>query len=75
MYLRMRSSRILYTLVPLLRHCDQLKRFARLTSNILLHDLSQGIPFPDNSVDVIFHLNMREHLDRPSIEDLFGPVG
>lgn len=72
MYLRMRSSRILSILAPLLLHGERRKRFARLPSNILLHDLSQGIPFPDSSVDVIFHSNMLEHLDRSNAEQFLA---
>jgi len=72
MYLRIRASGILSALVPLLLHGERRKRYARLPRNILLHDLSQGIPFPENSVDVIFHSNMLEHLDRSNAEQLLA---
>jgi len=68
MYLRMRSSLILSALAPLFLQGERRKRFEKLPGNILLHDLSRGIPFPDCSVDVIFHSNMLEHLDRSSAE-------
>ena len=51
-------------LAPLVLHGERLRRFEQLPPNIMAHDLSRGIPFPDNSVDVIFHSNMLEHLDR-----------
>lgn len=67
-YLRMRKSRLLSLLSPLLLSGERRMRFDRLPSNIMPHDLSRGIPFPDNSADVIFHSNMLEHLDRDVAE-------
>lgn len=67
-YLRMRSSRLMSLLAPLLLSGERRIRFDRLPSNIMPHDLSGGIPFPDNSADVIFHSNMLEHLDRDVAE-------
>ena len=30
----------------------------------MVHDLSRGIPFPESSVDVVYHSHVLEHLDR-----------
>lgn len=67
-YLRMRKSRLLTFLSPLLLSGERRERFNQLPPNIMPHDLSKGIPFPDNSADVIFHSNMMEHLDRDVAE-------
>jgi SAM-dependent methyltransferase len=67
-YLRMRKSRLLSWLSPLLLSGERRTRFDRLPSNIMPYDLSKGIPFPDNSADVIFHSNVLEHLDRDVAE-------
>lgn len=64
MYLRLRNNKLLTLIMPMLLNNERLRRFEQLPSNIMAHDLSRGIPFPDNSVDVIFHSNMLEHLDR-----------
>jgi SAM-dependent methyltransferase len=63
-HLRMRKNRLLTLLLPLLLGGERRARFKQLPPNIMPHDLSKGIPFPDNSADVIFHSNMMEHLDR-----------
>lgn len=34
----------------------------KFSPDILIHDLSAGIPFPDNSLDVIYHSHFLEHL-------------
>ena len=64
MYLRLRNNKLLTLIMPMLLNPERLRRFEQLPPNIMAHDLSRGIPFPDNSVDVIFHSNMLEHLDR-----------
>jgi SAM-dependent methyltransferase len=68
-YLRIRESRLLTLLSPLLLSSKQKERFDQLPLNIMAHDLGKGIPLPDNSADVIFHSNMMEHLDRSVAEN------
>ena len=60
----MRSNPILRALVPVLLNGERLRRFQSLPENLMVHDLSRGIPFPDSSVDVIYHSHVLEHLDR-----------
>jgi SAM-dependent methyltransferase len=62
--LRIRSNPVLRALAPLLLNDDRLQRFRTLPDNLVVHDLSQGIPFPDNSVDMVYHSHVLEHLDR-----------
>lgn len=63
-YLRIRKSRFLFALSPVLLSSERRRRLSLIPSNIIAHNLSNGIPYPDNSVDVIFHSNVLEHLDR-----------
>ena len=68
MHLRIRKSRLLSLMAPVVLSEARRQRLARLPPNILAHDLSRGIPFPEGSVDVIFHSNVLEHLDREVAE-------
>jgi SAM-dependent methyltransferase len=63
-YLRLRKMKILRPIVPLLIGAERFKRFQTLSDNIMVHDLAKGIPFDSDSVDVIYHSHMLEHLDR-----------
>lgn len=62
--LRLRKSMLFRLFVPVLLNTERRKRFDSLADNILVHDLSRGIPFPDGSIDVVYHSHMVEHLDR-----------
>jgi SAM-dependent methyltransferase len=62
--LRIRSSRVLRVLAPLFLNGERLERLHSLPANILPHDLSKGVPFPNDSVDAVYHSHVLEHLDR-----------
>lgn len=62
--LRIRSNPLLRVLATVLLSGDRLQRFNALPKNLVVHDLSRGIPFPDASVDVVYHSHVLEHLDR-----------
>ena len=62
--LRLKRSFAGKHIVPYFLSGERLAEFQRLQDNILVHDLSKGIPFEDESVDVVYHSHMLEHLDR-----------
>ena len=62
--LRINSSGLLSKMAPLILNGERLKKFNDLPENILVHDLSTGIPFDDDTVDVVYHSHVLEHLDR-----------
>ena len=64
MRLRLRRSRVLRSMAPFLMSSERLERLRSMPANILAHDLAKGIPFPDGSVDVVYHSHVLEHLDR-----------
>lgn len=69
--LRIRTNPLLRYLAPLLLNEYRLARFRALPENLLVFDLSKGIPYPDQSVDVVYHSHVLEHLDR-DIAPLFA---
>jgi SAM-dependent methyltransferase len=73
-YLRMRKNPVLRAMAPLFLKGDRYKRFAALPDNILVHDLSKGIPFASGSVDVVYHSHLLEHLDRHTARALLLEV-
>jgi SAM-dependent methyltransferase len=62
--LRIKRNPIVTRLAPLLLDTNRLGRFRVLGENIVVHDISKGIPFLDESIDVVYHSHMLEHLDR-----------
>lgn len=63
-FLRAKKIRVLSALVPLFVSGDRLRQFKALGDNIMVHNLAKGIPFDSNSVDVVYHSHMFEHLDK-----------
>jgi SAM-dependent methyltransferase len=68
MYVRIRTKPLLNTLANALLDAPRRERLHRMPTNIIAHDLSRGIPFGNGTVDVVFHNNVLEHLDREVAE-------
>ncbi len=62
--LRIRSNPVLRAFAPLFMNGDRLTKFKTLPESLMVHDLSKGIPFEDNSSDVAYHSHVLEHIDR-----------
>lgn len=63
-YLRIRRRRSLSWLGERVLGAARAQRLRSLPDNIVVHDLSKGIPVEDSSVDAVFHSHFFEHLDR-----------
>ncbi len=63
-YLRLRRNPLLRPVALRLLTGVRLERFKALPQNILVHNLAAGIPFAADSIDVVYHSHMLEHLDR-----------
>jgi len=48
---------------------ERLRQINDLPSSIIKHDLSKGIPFPNNSFDMAYHSHVLEHIDRDTAPD------
>jgi predicted SAM-dependent methyltransferase len=67
MYLVIKSSPILSRLSKLFLSEERQARLKSLPDSILVHDLRKGIPFPDGSIDAVYHSHFLEHLDPPIV--------
>jgi SAM-dependent methyltransferase len=63
-YLRVKKNRLLRAMASVALRGERLNRFNALSDNIVVHDLADGIPFDSDSVDVVYHSHVLEHLDR-----------
>ena len=61
--LRLRRNRLTRALVSRIIRGDRLERFDALPDNIMVCNLAKGIPFPNESIDVVYHSHLLEHLD------------
>ena len=63
-YLRIRKSFFYRFFVPVFIRGERREKLDNLPKNVLVHDLSRGIPFADADVDAVYHSHFLEHLDR-----------
>jgi len=73
-YLRLKKMRVLRPFVPLFLRGERLEKFKSLANNIMVHDLSTGIPFKSDSIDVVYHSHILEHLDKDVAENFLREV-
>lgn len=66
--LRIRRNPFLKRIAPFILTKERYNRFNALPNNVLVHNLAKGIPFGNNSADLIYHSHLLEHLDRPIAE-------
>ena len=73
-YLRIKKNAISNLMSPLFIKGQRLERLRSLPDNIVLHDLRKGIPFEDNSIDLVYHSHFFEHINRSDIGDFLLEV-
>lgn len=73
-YQRLRAHRVGRVVAPLLLTGDRREKFRTMDDNLIVHDLRKGIPAEDQSVDVVYHSHIFEHIDRQSIRPFLEEV-
>jgi ubiquinone/menaquinone biosynthesis C-methylase UbiE len=72
--LRISQNRVLRFGAALLMDEARKGRILGVSTPVILHNLAKGIPFPDNSVDAVYHSHMLEHFDRGDVYPFFSEV-
>lgn len=73
-YLRIKSNPILRIFAKMILRDARLTKLESLPDNILVYDLSKGIPFATDSVDAVYHSHLLEHFDRDVAEKFLYEV-
>ncbi len=60
---RLKGSRVGRMVAPIVVTGDRRVAYDAMTGDVLRHNLKNGIPFPDQSVDGVYHSHLLEHLD------------
>lgn len=68
MYLSIKKNWLFRLCSPLFLNTERRKKLRNLDDTILVHDIRKGLPFDNNSVDVIYHSHILEHVDRERVE-------
>lgn len=67
-YLRIKRNPLLKRLLWPFIGATRRERLASLPDNMVVHDLSKGLPFAPNSVDAVYHSHVLEHIDRRYVD-------
>jgi len=73
-YLRIRSTPLLRLAAPLLIRGERWRKYQALPRNILVRDLSRGIPAVDGSADAVYHSHFLEHLEPDRVPAFLAQV-
>jgi ubiquinone/menaquinone biosynthesis C-methylase UbiE len=63
-YLSIKKNPFFRLCAPIFLNGDRRNKFKRLDDTILVHDIRRGIPFGNQSIDVVYHSHVFEHIDR-----------
>ncbi|VAX20391.1 Methyltransferase type 11 [hydrothermal vent metagenome] len=67
-YLKIKQSPLLSFMARPFIKGKRRERFDAIPDNIIVHDLSQGLPFGEGEADVVYHSHLLEHLETKNAE-------
>lgn len=74
-YYRLRRIPGAASIAPIVLDSSRLATFKKLPrEDIICHDLTRGIPFPDSSFDVVYHSHFIPHISRSLVPSLFSEI-
>ncbi len=72
--IRLKGSRVGRAIAPLVVTGERRVAYDAMDGDVLRHNLKKGIPFPDQSVDGVYHSHLLEHLDRDVVPTFLAEV-
>ena len=63
-FLRIKKIKVLNRFIPLFFRGERFERLSSIPDNIMVYNLERGIPFASDSVDVVYHSHLLEHLEK-----------
>lgn len=74
MYLSIKKNWIFRLCSPVFLNNERRNKLRNLDDTILVHDIKKGLPFDNDSVDVVYHSHILEHIDREFVESFLKEV-
>ncbi|MBJ7328689.1 MAG: class I SAM-dependent methyltransferase [Solirubrobacteraceae bacterium] len=72
---RIRASRFAPLIAKVALNDTRREMFDTMAADdVLVHDLRKGIPYPDGSVDAVYHSHVLEHIDRDHAPGFFAEI-
>ncbi len=71
---RMKGSVVGRMVAPLILTGERRTAYDAMDGEVMRHNLKKGIPFPDQSVDGVYHSHLLEHLDRDVVPSFLAEV-
>ena len=68
-YFKIKQTPILKLITPFFLDPERKEKSKKLPNNIKFYDLKKGLPFPSNSVDIVYHSHVLEHFNFESVPD------
>jgi ubiquinone/menaquinone biosynthesis C-methylase UbiE len=59
---------------PVFLNQERRSKLRKLDDTILVHDIRKGLPFANDSVDIVYHSHILEHIDREFVEDFLREI-
>jgi ubiquinone/menaquinone biosynthesis C-methylase UbiE len=74
MYLSIKKNPLFRVCAPLFLNKERQQKLRNLDDTVLVHDIRKGLPFDNESVDVVYHSHILEHIDRELVEGFLKEI-